>query len=467
MRAFWEQMRKEFPNAVLKASTLDIFADALSEAKDRLPVVTQELGNAWLPQMGTDPWRFRALRAVSRLRSEWLASGRLAWDDADLHDYSSGLLVPVEHNFGMKTTKVLDAQTHEHFWTNAQFHPLMDSPDPDSPLFGFPGLQWYSDERDHYIYPKPAKPTASDEYRAFTHLINNTLKALTVVPSVNSMLKSAELKPVDVTDPKDLSLQSSELSLGFDPQTGAISSLVEKAGGRQWVAAGESLGEFVYRTYTQKHDINPYMRQFVPQHPVNETDMRIFPWSKPGMDLSIEADPAMPPLAECSRAWPVRLVKAWKSKRTMLLTLALAPTAVKLFGGMGEIALNVTLPSAASAVDASSTVELTLTWRNKTATRLAESSWLSFVPSVPHPEKGWRMDVMGSPVDPLSVAYNGSRHLHAIHRGVCYDDSAVRLAIESIDAPLVAPGDAAHLLNFDNKLPDLAGERSEPALVSL
>ena len=163
------------------------------------------------------------------------------------------------------------------------------------------------------------------------------------------MLAAGKLKPVDIADPKALTLNGSELSLTFDPETGGISSLVDKVGGREWVAAGQRLGEFVYRTYTQKHDINPYMRQFVPGHPVNETDMKTSPWSKPGMDLSIESDPAMPPLANCSRAWPVRLLKAWRSERTTLLQLALPAAAVALFGGMGEIALNVTLPAAASA----------------------------------------------------------------------------------------------------------------------
>jgi hypothetical protein len=67
--AFWEQVQAEFPNAVLQASTLDNFADALWAIRDRLPMVTQEIGNVWLPQMVTDPWRLRALRAVSRLRT--------------------------------------------------------------------------------------------------------------------------------------------------------------------------------------------------------------------------------------------------------------------------------------------------------------------------------------------------------------------------------------------------------------
>lgn len=90
VRSFWSQVQAEFPNATLHASTLDDFAEELWRVKDQiLPVVTQEIGNVWLPQMATDPWRLRALRAVSRLRSEWLATGRLEPEDRDLGDYSA------------------------------------------------------------------------------------------------------------------------------------------------------------------------------------------------------------------------------------------------------------------------------------------------------------------------------------------------------------------------------------------
>ena len=53
--------------------------------------------------------------------------------------------------------------------------------------------------------------------------------------------------------------------------------------------------------------------------------------------------------------------------------------------------------------------------------RLAESSWLSFnpaLPAAPASKGGWTMDVLGNPVDPSTVVFNGSRHFHAVHRGV-------------------------------------------------
>lgn len=380
----------------------------------------------------------------------------------------------MEHNFGMQTKKVLNASWHELYWTNAEFHPRMNlAQGPD--LLGFPGMATYDLERDRFIYPRAARDAASSGYKAFAAEVNSTLRQLSNVRSVESM--SHGLTEVDVTDPAAMMLHDPTLSVAFDTTTGAIESMLETtaAGGkREWVAHGHRLAEFVYRTYTQRADINPYIDVLTPDHPTSDKDMRIWPWSKPGMDAAIEADPAMPPLTNCSRAWPVRLTRAWKSATTMLLQLALPDAAVQLFGGMREVTLNVTLATADET--GGRAVEVTLTWRNKTATRLAESSWLSFVPAVPRPETGWRLDVLGTPVDPLSVAYNGSRHLHAIHRGVCYDDTVtsnndddddanngtteadpIRLALESLDAPLVAPGDTAHLLDFDNVLPDLSG----------
>jgi hypothetical protein len=196
------------------------------------------------------------------------------------------------------------------------------------------------------------------------------------------------------------------------------------------------------------------------------------------MDNAILADPAMPTLADISRAkWPVTLVNAWTTANTtMLLQLELPHDAVTLFGGAAELLLNITLPVPTSDMG-EDVVEVTLTWRNKTATRLAESSWLSFDPVVGSGTKAgvtnWRLDVLGHPVDPLNVAFNGTRRYHAVHRGVCYDDTqdyqpvssdgaaadgagaGRRLAIESLDTPFVAPGDIEHLLNFDNKLPEL------------
>ena len=123
----------------------------------------------------------------------------------------------------------------------------------------------------------------------------------------------------------------------------------------EWAGGGKRLGEFVYRTYTQAHDIDRFVAQFVRAHSVSgqplatclircrvtadaglrggqeqggyhhlqttplaglrfhtavavlsqSTDFAGACWNHPGMDDSIKADPAMAhlPIASISRAW--------------------------------------------------------------------------------------------------------------------------------------------------------------------
>jgi hypothetical protein len=44
----WNATQKEFPNAVLVASSLDDFVIELEKYKNLLPVVTQEIGDTWI-----------------------------------------------------------------------------------------------------------------------------------------------------------------------------------------------------------------------------------------------------------------------------------------------------------------------------------------------------------------------------------------------------------------------------------
>lgn len=64
------------------------------------------------------------------------------------------------------------------------------------------------------------------------------------------------------------------------------------------------------------------------------------------------------------------------------------------------------------------------------------------------------MSKMNEEISPLDVVLDGNRKLHAIDRGVSYDDGDMRMKIHSLDAPLVAPGSTS-LLDFNNRQPNL------------
>lgn len=376
VQACWNySAHRQFPNAKLKASTLDEFAMELYKNRDRLPIVSQEIGNAWLPQMATDPWRLRIIRAVSRMRNEWITNGKIQAHDPDLLRYQSRLLIPIEHNFGMSVSKVINRTDHQSCWTNGCFHRKLasggDHGSTGCATFGgncdgYDGLAEFARERNSFLYPLPAVPgtnaidKSAGDYVAFAEQVNKTIADLSVVPSIASLIAghTDRLLPLDISDPSSLTLQTSRLRLEFDKTTGAISSLVQSVASateHKWVGNNKRLGQFVYRTYTQEHDIDRFVAQFTPdyagvypEHANRSNDYSGACWNKPGMDDAIRTDPAMShlPLESISRMWNVNLSKAWKgessSGKTMLLQLALPSDAVELFGGMREISLNVT-----------------------------------------------------------------------------------------------------------------------------
>ncbi len=101
----------------------------------------------------------------------------------------------------------------------------------------------------------------------------------------------------------------------------------------------------------------------------------------------------------------------------------------------------------------SPTVHFDFQWFEKPACRLPEALWLSFAPRVELPDT-WLLDKLGSRISPLDVVPNGNRKLHAVGAGLFYAGPDGSLSLETIDAPLVAPGDPS-LLDFNNDLPVL------------
>lgn len=67
------------------------------------------------------------------------------------------------------------------------------------------------------------------------------------------------------------------------------------------------------------------------------------------------------------------------------------------------------------------------------------------------------MDKLSIPISTHEVCVNGSRALHGVWKGVEYwEDGRQLLKLDSLDAPLVAPGNAT-LLVFDNVQPAATG----------
>ena len=72
---------------------------------------------------------------------------------------------------------------------------------------------------------------------------------------------------VEQRDLTQLALENEHLRLTFSPATGAIDSLLEKATTVDWAAGdNRTIGEFVYRTYTQEHDMDRFVKAHIRNH---------------------------------------------------------------------------------------------------------------------------------------------------------------------------------------------------------
>jgi hypothetical protein len=200
------------------------------------------------------------------------------------------------------------------------------------------------------------------------------------------------------------------------------------------------LGSFYYESFSSA-DYERFYRQYI----VNKRAVRpwaVFDFTKPGMGKA----------AKRHKVWPPRLVGLCRrydgAAYRFLIELAAPPESSTAYGYPKYLTMEFVLP------DSEPVVQIDLQWFGKPACRLPEAMWFSFAPVISDP-RGWKMDKLGEWVSPREVVRNGNRKLHAVGVGVSYTDRNGRFAIESLDAPLVAPGEPS-LLNFNNRQPRLA-----------
>ena len=196
---------------------------------------------------------------------------------------------------------------------------------------------------------------------------------------------------------------------------------------------------FQYETFAQA-DYDRFYRQYVKNEKLVR-EWAVPDFTKPGMD---GAEPE-------HKTWLPRLAGLFQRKDSrgdrFLLQLVYSAIPVEKYGCPAEVTVEIDAPLDQPVLN------FNVQWFHKAACRLPEAIWFSFIPRAPDPS-GWRMEKLGQSVSPLEVIRDGNRSLHALGSGLRYQDARGGLSIETLDAPLVAPGTRS-LLNFTNRRPAL------------
>lgn len=432
---FWNSTQTTFPNAELILSSLDAFTEAILPITESLPQVVGEIGQSWSYGAPADPLKIAAFRTARRLRNDGVAAGWLAENDPHLTAYERRLWVGgPEHNWGLCFGCYLpEARSPQGNWSNELFHQLRYRPD-----YAF--IESGNIEKRNMTLPLPLDGTESPGYQQYFDELS--LSSASLLPRLPDL---SDYSQVDAAS--TFGACGRFASVHFDPKLGAITSLVDAATSHDWAAGSGGIGLFSYKTYTEE-DFNRWNEEYNPNcgPPCND-------FAKFGMDTA----------SPVNATWHPSLTALYQrsgSVCSFIAALSMPAETVSLYGGAASVFLNFTLDADATAPLPSVSIELS--WLNKTATRLAESAWLSFSPALessPDLSK-WTMDVLGYNVSPLEVVDMGTRHLHAVWDGVRYDNrnaGGAYVNIITLDTPLVAPGDTDHLLWYDGySQPDLA-----------
>jgi len=414
VKGYYAALHRHFPHTEIVACNLSEIATALEAVRTKAPLVTQEIGDTWIYGVGSDPGKVAQYRELSRLRGEWLSTNRFQLGDATDLAFVSRLILGSEHNWGLSTGQYLK-------------HPEVYSPDElarariTRPEFQEVDDEWASKRRDMQIAISSLPPGLQAE-------ANRGLKALEPMPPA---LRSA--KAVQVGG----EIQSSHFVIAFDPTTASIVKLRSSKSKREWASPEHPLGSFRYEMF----DAASFAR-FNAQY--NTAKFASNDFGKPGMEkYAVKARTWQPGSSELSveeNAEGHRISGELRMQEP-------EPSLADIVSWPKRMTVETWLPKNERAV------YLTFQCFEKRANRLAEAMWLSFSPHAPHQE-GWMLEKINQRVSPHDVMINGNRHLHAVTKTVRYEDTGGSFTLETLDAPLVAPGQRS-LLDFNNNPIDM------------
>jgi Domain of unknown function (DUF5054) len=415
IRKIYADLRREFPGASITASNLSEIANAVDPYRDQFPVVTEEIGDTWIYGVPSDPVKVARYRELARLRREWIADGHIAVGDATDLAFLRKFALSAEHTWGTDTKTYLD---HDHYKP-----------------------QDLEDALDKSGYQKMTKSWAEKRRN-----IDDAVATLPAEMRAQAVGRLAKLRPVvPVTDGLNIfrpskDLETAHFVVALDEKTGAIRRLRNKSTGREWASAEHPLALFSYQTFSAE-DYARFMASYV----TSKADWAPQDFGKPNIEH----------FGARSRTWTPQLVKCWSSGSAdgdRLLARLRIDDATSEKSGL--VAWPATMYLELFFPKDHPVMKLAFYCFGKIANRLPEAMWLTFQPDLPA-AGNWTLEKSDYKISPLAVVRGGNRHMHALSKGLAYQDSRGSLSIDTLDAPVAALAERSPIY-FSNDQPDIS-----------
>lgn len=391
VKEIFAAIQSRYPNAKLEASTLSAVANDITPFRNKLPVVTSEIGDTWIHGFGSSPIRMAKFRALERLYRQWTSEGRLDPNSDEALRFCVTLGLIGEHTWGF------DVKTHLNNWDKYDFDTFQAS--RSLPAFQNSEASWR--ELDNYID------------KAIDYLPKNLQAEAkqTVDPIGNPVI-------TPVTGKK----RSKEITF-----EGAIR--IDQEGLRM------TAGELSYQAFSQ----TDYSR-FYDSYLTQRVEWALHDFGKLG--LTEEQSPSASirtGVQHCSQ-------NGKQNKKEISCKLNFLET-----DKIDARVLPKEVYTHYSIAPSGKEIDLSVTLIDKPANRMPEAYWFSFLPEN---VTDIIVEKTGQPVRVLDVVEGGNRQMHGIDRYVDILTTGGRIRITSLDALLVTIGEKG-LLNYSTQQPDI------------
>lgn len=428
------------------AGRLDDYAEKLWSVKDKLPIITSEIGDTWIHGVGSDPFKTGAMRELIRLKNKWLQSGELVVGNEEYKNLNDKLLCIAEHTWA-KNLSVFFADYTHYLRKDFDLARKNDVIKLGNPLSAFP----YNIINSALKLTGNSKITTYSEYEKSwseqREYVTCALKCLSDKHRQDAEKAIARLIPSKVFDSYNTPLQSLNAPFELNKEycvgkwqfalnaLGGIAYL--KCDGKSLLCGGEN-AIFEYHSYSDD-DYNFWLKNYSR----NLQSTRI--WAT--------TDFSKPNLRKYKNKYPSGLFKSEfvsgsadiiENELSIIVNLKFADILSEKCGAPRKLQVKYLLNE--------NGLKIAALWLDKPASRLPESLLLRLYPSI-NSNADLCYYKIGQAVDNTSVVEMGNRKLSAVEKIVCENG----LQIVNAHAPLVELG-KDNILHVDNVFAEAKSE---------
>lgn len=426
-----DKLKKQYPNAEIQASTLDIFAEKLLEIKDKLPVITEEIGDTWIHGVGSDPKKVSTFLEFLRILDKWDKENRVSKAQKD--SILKELLMIPEHTWGLDAKKYLTDYIN---WDKEAFNKARNEnllkeeyvPKEYKKYEEF-AKRGYLKEKNSLTWEKRSYEYFNESHNEQRHYIGKALSLL------DKELKSEAIKVLnkmtfkfELLKKENLVLNKDFLINDYNITVNGNGSIIVKRNSLDLL-----LGKVTYQVFGLEH-LNKWKKDYFVNWDKNEL------WAMPdNFKVGIEKSQ----IKEENQYFSPRLSNIYRFKTSIFTHMIFNEKECNIYGCPRECFIEYKFNN--------NDIEIITYFKDKDASRIPEGLWVSNYINSSLNEIILRK--INEDINFKDVVQYGNRNYHCVNKVITIDNDNT-IEIEPLDSPLTSIGEM-RLYSFEQNFANI------------